>query len=635
MTDYPKSTDEFLLTASDIIVNFARTPAVPPPSKKSRQRTKAACRRAAAAERGEHSTGDAQPRSSTIVKKKGKEDAAPVATLDILFDAATTALALLPEQEYSSTVLVALQNAMVMEDIQTALLLGKAHTSYAIVEILCQRLPSRLLSRGSLTKLRTSLVHADALKIATKHFKKIPKLHPSLHRFSDSKIFSIAVATIADAATEIGVMEFIGEMLKDAIAYICQTGNDLPSLHKTTEPETEVIDETGKVIREMERRELYWTNPLRTLKPAAESSANATSTSMDTNLEEAGEKVFDISAKQMAIPAITIDPGDIVAVLSKKPEENTGKIPPSASEPETSVTAAQNPSAGATSTILGPNVAKEERRQVKEIIQNTILCTRVLEPQKYPKIAPALWVLMLSGPASRDPLETCGDAALQIAITVIVIDRTSGLEWSVRKQILEDVIPPLLSNATFWHIARSHQLFSGSKLSKLQANAWEIFAGALARGGSIADLVAWVVLTCDPIIEAAIDARLNHNLDTRKVDKVNRPKRKVSEILDIQPEDDVDIEQNKRRKGIPLQPIENKVLPVASTSKTTLESTPFKSVSFTFKPPTIPVPGGTSGLRSYEYGEGFANGSGDRVSLDFNPFVVLHLAGGGDEYFYE
>ncbi|KAJ7791188.1 hypothetical protein B0H14DRAFT_3500731 [Mycena olivaceomarginata] len=89
-----------------------------------------------------------------------------------------------------------------------------------------------------------------------------------------------------------------------------------------------------------------------------------------------------------------------------------------------------------------------------------------------------------------DPLETCGDAAMHVVITEILVARLR--DEPDGKAIYNAIHGPLLSNSTF--------------LPKFPGNAFEVFAGALALKKSPAALKQWISVTFEELINAAVEA---------------------------------------------------------------------------------------------------------------------------------
>ncbi|KAJ6553508.1 hypothetical protein DFH09DRAFT_870751, partial [Mycena vulgaris] len=119
------------------------------------------------------------------------------------------------------------------------------------------------------------------------------------------------------------------------------------------------------------------------------------------------------------------------------------------------------------------------------------------------------WDIMLGDVSVRDPYETCGDAAMHVVVTELLLERCNELEDGL--VVRKGIIAPLLSNSTFLHILASRGFYhvgqdTANVFQKYVGNASEVFAGAFAIFASLEKLKNWIKITFDPIIKAAIKA---------------------------------------------------------------------------------------------------------------------------------
>ncbi|KAJ7683224.1 hypothetical protein B0H17DRAFT_1333353 [Mycena rosella] len=124
-------------------------------------------------------------------------------------------------------------------------------------------------------------------------------------------------------------------------------------------------------------------------------------------------------------------------------------------------------------------------------IQNSIIiaASNPTFATQLPPIPREGWTMALGTPTVRDPLETCGDAALHVALTELVMAQLKDIHDGdmIRKAILG---PYDTSHPT----------------PKFPGNAFEVFAGALALFVSFISLKDWVGVDFDPFIRAAVRA---------------------------------------------------------------------------------------------------------------------------------
>ncbi|KAJ7470904.1 hypothetical protein FB451DRAFT_1176106 [Mycena latifolia] len=162
---------------------------------------------------------------------------------------------------------------------------------------------------------------------------------------------------------------------------------------------------------------------------------------------------------------------------------------------------------------LGDEGALKKLKGLKRVqaIQNAIIAA-LLDPKfklVFQNLANEVWKILLSNSWIRDPFETCGDAAMHVVLTELLIERPRKdvKGPSIRKGI----IAPVLSNATFLNLLLSRRFvtYDAARLvKKYPGNAFEVFAGALAAFYSLGDLKSWSGVALEPAIAAAIETLL-------------------------------------------------------------------------------------------------------------------------------
>ncbi|KAJ7503491.1 hypothetical protein B0H11DRAFT_1906534 [Mycena galericulata] len=163
----------------------------------------------------------------------------------------------------------------------------------------------------------------------------------------------------------------------------------------------------------------------------------------------------------------------------------------------------------------------EDSETLRRFIQNSIMAASFSSETspRFPPLPPAIWAKILQTGILRDPLETCGDAAMQVVMTIIIISFLETMENDDRKSIRKQLL-------------------------KYPGNALEVFAGAVAVYQSLDDLKRWVEEEFQPIILAAINARITYaksktNLDAAAAEKLKRVRPFPPEPTDSGTEDAV------------------------------------------------------------------------------------------------
>ncbi|KAJ7671330.1 hypothetical protein DFH06DRAFT_951573, partial [Mycena polygramma] len=142
---------------------------------------------------------------------------------------------------------------------------------------------------------------------------------------------------------------------------------------------------------------------------------------------------------------------------------------------------------------------------MRQYIQNKIMISTKIDVDipPFPLLPPETWAIILGPATKRDPIETLGDAAMQVVMTEIITKLVDEMDE------IPAILGPLLSNATFLAVLRSKGVFTTTSdhIPKYPGNALEVFAGALAKFCSIIRLKEWVEPTFSPVITVALDAR--------------------------------------------------------------------------------------------------------------------------------
>ncbi|KAF7368909.1 RNase III domain-containing protein [Mycena venus] len=163
---------------------------------------------------------------------------------------------------------------------------------------------------------------------------------------------------------------------------------------------------------------------------------------------------------------------------------------------------AQVVAAGSKSTIQGGD-------SLRDAIQLAIIVASMhadFQPT-FPKLKSDLWNVIEGPIEDRDPLETCGDGAMHVVITELLLAVLKEKPAQEGKRIFKAIHAPLLSNSTFLHVLQSSGFFEPTGgTPKHPGNAFEVFAGTLAIYESLEALKNWISIIFKPLIEAAIKA---------------------------------------------------------------------------------------------------------------------------------
>ncbi|KAJ6553510.1 hypothetical protein DFH09DRAFT_1318899 [Mycena vulgaris] len=390
------------------------------------------------------------------------------------------------------------------------------------------------------------------------------------------QIFHASFAAIAQLGSALDVQQFITDLLGPVIAAILEKATDFPSLHKGMlifEDETRKIleriraDEGNPNValkrrhsppkehvrpllrpqspkQDVKRRKSFHAgeNGRELLPPtnfmrrnsfnggAASSNAKETRRGSDTGEESAEAPVPVASILGLSVGVASQDSFH-QDVATEGTEEDGGKdnAPPPVSQ-----------------TVAGVNPGKIAVN-LTTYIQNKIMATEFTsDPFKdIPILSIPMWNILLGDVDTRNPLETCGDAAMQVVMSEIVIEKANELqEVKDRKAVKSSLIGPLLSNATFLHLVSQRSYFIGHTLPKYPGNAWEVYAGALARDASLSALKSVVEVAFEPLIAAALDARSEYEWisellepEDDRIKRINDSKRRIRLVRQRHPDD--------------------------------------------------------------------------------------------------
>ncbi|KAJ7676252.1 hypothetical protein B0H17DRAFT_1139972 [Mycena rosella] len=535
---------EFAIVPDDLHINF--TSSTPPPS--NSKRTKA------------HRERKTRTRRTNL---KATTDTAEVIsdTLSALGKIGYSALKQLRRCDFPAAALQVVSENLTDDELSDRLVLGKANVSYALLIILYGRLPKHVLSKGSLTVLRRALVHAAGLKIIANKFNK-PPTRGKKHAMPD--IFHLAVAALAQRSRD-NVKKFMSEILDPVLKTIQTDAANLPSLHngpQILEDDVRKIlvgilsnDESSGPLKrrhsppqehlstllaptspksEIKRRKSFHiTEEREHLTPApagvrrrnsyhGESEAAAGSEDGCANPTEAS-----VPDSPATTPVLVFSdaPADAIVAPADSPGESaipeaTGK---GCAELDKRPLAPGNIS-NSIEPLMGPPlvVAITPMEKRTRFIQNKIMATK-FDPttfRSFPTLSLAMRSVVLGNTSARNPLETCGDAAMQLVMSEVVIERINRIQGVEDLQRFKtDIIYPMVSNATFLQVLTSRSYYTGHGLPKFPGDAWEIFAGALALDKSLDALKDLVKDVFDPLLESAVDGNFEYDriaMETRE-----------------------------------------------------------------------------------------------------------------------
>ncbi|KAJ7505686.1 hypothetical protein B0H11DRAFT_355923 [Mycena galericulata] len=471
--------------------------------------------------------------------------------------------------------------------------LGKSHLSFAVVVLLRERLPVHVLSRGSLTVIRESVIARTNIETLKARFIISPD---TSSRAEITTIYS-ALGILAEQESAPGVKKYLANAFETFFATVCSRGLQLDSLQLGKEYGLE--DETTEVLRRIQSNDEVVANLARKRRyspgtagkenqgllavPSSPKTALKRRKSVHDTPDALGNLgnvtvVQDTSAPvdvPAALPllqvpitsgrrrsfngvtvaereAISVEP---LVVVHPAPSEDASEANEEYGSSINTLLSNTNPTVGpsvmeregspgsgcvpltseveklhqdAGPLVVQPSPPKDqgcdeqdderttgeheigkEAPSLRQCIQNAIIVAS-LDPNFQPTFPPIslaeIWLLALGGSDIRDPLETCGDAAMHTGMTEVLIQR---LKASIRgTRLRRGIISPLVSNATFFYflLAAKKVLFDADgsdPLPKYPGNSLEVFAAMLALYQNLEDLKTWITTEFEAIIAAA------------------------------------------------------------------------------------------------------------------------------------
>ncbi|KAJ7116655.1 hypothetical protein C8R44DRAFT_739339 [Mycena epipterygia] len=306
--------------------------------------------------------------------------------------------------------------------------LGKSYLSYAIVTILRQRLPSKIVSRGSLTVIRATIISQARMLTLTSKAQAGNGTH------TRTEAFLASVGLLAESGSENNVFDFVSLALDPVFHAVCSRGRLLGSLHGHavfTDDRTRNVLGNIQARSERTKRRHHPSSGKKNrpllVNPCESEIGDSTIVAADTDGRQPDGRQRDV---QNAI---------IIVLL---------KLAPALAFPELS---------------------------------------------KYGPVVKKAWGILLGDPSGRDPFETCGDAAMHVVVTELLLDRLTGCKEGLA---IRRCIPV------------------NSPYAKAAGNALEVFAGALASYRSLEVLKTWADHFYRTLIPVAIEAWLAHGSES-------------------------------------------------------------------------------------------------------------------------
>ncbi|KAF7335807.1 hypothetical protein MVEN_02236700 [Mycena venus] len=504
--------------------------------------------------------------SSNGQQSKPMEKVKASPTLNALRNSTTLALKSIPSDRQYPTDAVKCVSEVTADELDELATTGASHVYYWTVDGFHDGLPKRVLTRGSLTAVRTALTSKAGIHTLAETFQRPRELQKLQH----VKLFHAIIGALAlgsggaDAAREF-VLNSVDSVIQavradsekfSALRLPESRFNDGASIRenaskpvrlkrryspgKENVPLGSFLEAPVTPPRDIKRRksihkdapsqELYTldehdvegdreqnhtTDPSVTLDEDSANGEGTEKVEVAPNAASDGSAGNELEGEEN--PATTglgttlegedwwkvIDIVDEVAIASRKERKVKGGKP-------------------------NKNKAQDQHQQASNAIRLSII-NATLEPGFSPTfidVPTDAWELALGEIDDRDPLETCGDGAMHVVITEILFKVLRTQEH--KKDIFKAMHAPLVTNGTFRHVLEAARHFKATQTTpKYPGNAFEVYAAVLARE-SLAVLKAWVEQVFKTLIEAAISAWKNFYQAQSTTNESGIKKRKLS-----------------------------------------------------------------------------------------------------------
>ncbi|KAJ7183405.1 hypothetical protein C8R46DRAFT_1307911 [Mycena filopes] len=418
--------------------------------------------------------------------------------------------------------------------------LGSSHLYFSVAVIFYEKLPRTILSRASLTVIRSVLLSSKALTIIASKFETSRPSNDLPRGFKNKELYAVVGAISIDSG-DVGVKAFLSDLLGPVAKAVCEAGSRLPSLRSgaqsfddptstilkkikahqdVSELESELLD-AGLKRRHSAGKEndvpasgpsgalLVPTTPERFLKrrKSVHAETAPAPSSSEPGRTEQGDPGELSNASEAAVPEQTQGVSESATAVDG---DGDGDEEPEDGENETDAQPQLNEGEGANAST------KRKRKESPNLRDKAIQLAIIHETKKagfrawFPKAQPPTWAAILASIDDRDPLETCGDGAMHVVMTELLLALLK--DNPDRSEIFRGIHGPLLTNSTFLHFIESARFFkknNDSDTPKLPGNAFEVFAGAVAILESLSVLREWISAAFHPLFEAAIAARGN------------------------------------------------------------------------------------------------------------------------------
>ncbi|KAK6972119.1 hypothetical protein R3P38DRAFT_3186208 [Favolaschia claudopus] len=445
-------------------------------------------------------------------------------------------------------------------EVERLVYLGNAYTLYEVVSRLYWRLPSHMLTKASLTTLRSALTSRASLAVMFNKYKK-PDLGDLELAEPDSWY------ALVGALSELSIQEHFFETTLDTVLQdICARASEMPSilpprdLRKRKDKITILADlihasETEKRNGASMKRPRHSDQepPFATTSDATHASpvskpdmkkfkAYATLSDLTSNLDftvpeldaaaDEGAQASDSAAsgyKSESILSNTLtsktsglretqvgfDDSENLSEIKTGPGHVQVSGEPSGTEldgadkqKEDAGDSGELKDGHAEETAQKPQMEEEaedapDPTKYETYLQNVILVTPFEAEFNalpgFPDVSTHLWSVVRGPIAGRDPLETHGDAAVKVVFAELLLE------------FLSTLVPKARHTAIFKALSGSHTIECDSKeLPKYPGNTFEIVCAAVLISQSRLVLKDWVRETFRPILRGAIAAALSY-----------------------------------------------------------------------------------------------------------------------------